>query len=119
MQFQAGELAVSKHTFIKNFRNANLPLPAIHKGWFHELNGNDIPKSISFAFLDGDYYESIMQSLRLIEERLELKAIIVVDDYQSEALPGVAKAVDEWLKNKNHTFHLQASLAVIQLGPRK
>lgn len=114
MQFTTGQLAVSKASLIKNFKQAGLNLPIIHKGWFNALTGADIPKPITFAFLDGDYYESIMQSLLLIENHLAPGAVVIIDDYQSEALPGAAKATDKWLqKYPQYKLNVQASLAII------
>lgn len=113
-QFQAGELAVSKKQFITEFKKANLQLPVIHKGWFNQLEASAVPEPISFAFLDGDYYESIRDSLRLIEPKLAQGALIVVDDYANEALPGAAKAADEWCRQRGLTVRVQRSLGIIR-----
>ena len=113
VQFKAGELRASKQNFITNFRQAGLDLPVIHKGWFHELTESDLPRQIAFAFLDGDFYESIQDSLRLIESKLVPGAVIIVDDYQSEALPGAARAVNEWLETNPAKLRIEASLAII------
>lgn len=112
-QFKAGELAVTKKQFIVNYKKAGLQLPRIHKGWFSDLTEEDVPKKIAFAFLDGDYYESVMTPLRLIWPRLVPGAVIVVDDYANEALPGAAKAVDEWLLAHPAKLTVEHSLAVI------
>lgn len=67
-----------------------------------------------FAFLDGDYYESIKNSLKLIENKLANQSVIVVDYYSNEALPGAAKAVDEWLVHRTgYSLKTEASLAII------
>ncbi len=114
-QFVAGELSASKKEFITNFKKANLRLPIIHKDWFSELSEVEVPRKIAFAFLDGDYYQSIRQSLALIENKLVPGSVVVVDDYQSEALPGARKAVDEWLvANPNHKLRITNSLAIIR-----
>lgn len=113
MQFVKGELNANKKKFILNFHKANLTLPIIHKAWFNELLPADIPKSIAFAFLDGDYYESIKTSLSLIEKRMDPNGIIVVDDYQNEALPGAKKATDEWAKKMNYSVRVEKSLAIL------
>ena len=115
MQFVAGELLATKKQFIKNFRRANVPLPTITKGWFSDLLPEQIPKRISFAYLDGDYYHSILDSLKLIWDRLLPGSIILVDDYANEALPGAAAAVDEWLKNHPATLRVEHSQAIIRL----
>lgn len=112
-QFKPGELTASKKQFITNFKKARLPLPIIHKAWFNDLRSSDIPNAIAFAFLDGDYYESIRVSLRLIESSLVAGAVVIVDDYHSDALPGAKKAVDEWLQNKDYALKVAHSLAVI------
>jgi len=114
-QFQAGELTATKAQLIKHFQQAHLPLPHIHKGWFNALQTKDVPRQIAFAFLDGDYYHSILDPLKLIWDHLEPHAQIVIDDYASEQLPGVKKAVDAWAQH--HRFHLkvEASLAIISL----
>jgi len=115
-QFQAGKLSASKATLIKNFRRAKLPLPIIHKAWFDELTDTDLPSSIAFAFLDGDYYESILVPLRLIWPKLTQGAVIIVDDYHNQALPGAAKAVNEWLLIHKLQIHkVQTSLAIIRI----
>ena len=93
--FTAGELAVSKKQFIRQFQYAGLKLPVMHKGWFRDLTPTDIPEKIACAFLDGDFYESIRDSLRLVLPRMSQGGVIIVDDYAREALPGVARAVHE------------------------
>jgi len=114
-QFKRGELHARKPNLIQHFRQAGLTLPTIHKAWFSDLSGDDIPTQIAFAFLDGDFYESIRDSLRLIEGKLSPGSTIVIDDYQSEALPGAARAVDEWLKNRRAKVRIEASLAIVSL----
>jgi len=115
-QFKAGELSISKTQFITNFKKAGLPLPTIHKAWFSDLTPADLPEKIAFAFLDGDFYESIWQSLALAWPRLVPGATVIIDDYQSETLPGARKAVDAWLKLHPAPYRHQASLAIVHLG---
>lgn len=116
-QFKTGELLATKQQFIANFKKAGLPLPVIHKAWFSDLSANDVPASIGFAFLDGDYYKSVKDSFRLITPCLISQAVIIVDDYANEALPGAAKAVDEWLLGKPYRLEVRASLAILR--PKK
>lgn len=98
-EFQKGELFVSKREVKERFLRAGLKVPVIKKGWFAELTSADLPLEISFAFLDGDFYESIRDSLRLVTPRMVKGGAIFVHDYDNPALPGVAKAVDEWKKS--------------------
>lgn len=93
VDFKRGELRSTKAEFIHNFRRANLPLPIITKKWFHEIEDHELPEKISFAFLDGDYYKSIRASLSLVIPRMQKGGLILIDDYDNPALPGVQEAV--------------------------
>lgn len=113
-QFRAGELLATKKELIRNLKQANVPMPRITKGWFSEITPEQVPQQISFAFLDGDYYDSILDPLRLIWRRLAPGGIVVVDDYANEALPGAAKAVDEWRRAHSvRKFTIEASLGIL------
>ena len=114
-QFKKGELFASKNELIKNFKKQNLQLPVIHKGWFSELTSSDIPQQICFAYLDGDYFHSILDPLKLIWKNLSPGAIVVVDDYQNEQLPGVKKALDVWGQAHSFSLSVQASLAILNV----
>jgi O-methyltransferase len=112
-QYQAGQLNASKSQFVNNFKKAGLAIPLIHKAWFVDLTDKDLPEAVCFAFLDGDFYGSIKASLKLVGPVLSIGGKIVIDDYQSESLPGVKKAVDEWLKVHPMRLRVEQSLAVI------
>lgn len=114
-QFQTGELIATKKQFIMNMKKSGVPVPIIKKGWFADLTAADIPDKIAFAFLDGDYYSSIRDSLRVIEQYLQPGSIIVVDDYSNSMLPGVSRAVDEWLTRHKYSLRVEHSLAVISV----
>lgn len=113
-QFEAGKLSISKKEFSAQFRAANLQPPIIHKGWFGELTAADVPDQIAFAFLDGDFYESIMDSLKLVWPRVQPGGTVLVDDYGHEALPGAERAVQEFFQNKGCTWRTEANIAIIR-----
>lgn len=113
-QFKAGELSASKKKFIKNFKQAGLPLPVITKGWFSDVTPEQVPREIAFAFLDGDYYRSVLDPLKLVWPRLAPGAVVIIDDYANEALPGAAKATDEWLLTHPAQLRVEHSLAIIK-----
>ena len=113
--FQQGELAVTKREVKARFLRAGLPVPIIKKAWFNELIKVDLPEKIAFAFLDGDLYGSIRDSLRLVEGKMSNGGVIMVHDYDNPALPGVVKAVDEWLRGKDVKMKRNKSLAIIYL----
>ncbi len=116
--FKTGELKASKNAVMKRFLHASLTKPIIKKAWFDELDPeNDLPEKIAFALLDGDYYESIKISLHLVTPKMTKEGIIIVHDYRNEALPGAAKAVDEFIsKNPTWRIRIQQGLAIIQQG---
>ena len=104
--FRGGELAVTKREVKQRFLRANLPVPVIKKAWFSELVENDLPEQIAFAFLDGDFYESIKDSIKLVAPKMSDGGVMVVHDYTNLALPGVKRAVDEWMQGKSHQFEV-------------
>ncbi len=97
VDFIEGELMATKSQLKLNFKKANLPLPKVKKAWFSDLKTKDIPKKICFAFLDGDFYESIKSPLALIKDNLQPGAVIIIDDYDNPALPGAKLATDQFL----------------------
>ncbi len=132
--FSEGELFVTKREVVERFKRSGLLVPKVRKGFFEDLepgkigeNGevvkssNDLPDKIIFAFLDGDLYQSIKTSLELVVPRLARDeygaqcGTIIVHDYNNPQLPGVARAVDEWLATQKTAPRLQRreSLAII------
>lgn len=115
--FQAGELLVTKREVIEKFKKMGLKLPKIKKAFFDDLDIiYDIPEKISYAFLDGDLYQSIKTSLNLVSNKMSPGGVIIVHDYNNPELPGSVRAVDEWLKAhqaKVASFRVAETLAII------
>ena len=97
---------MTKREVKERFLRAGLPVPVIKKAWFKDLTSNDLPERIAFAFLDGDFYESIRDSLRLVGPRMAKSGVIVVHDYTNPALPGVKRAVDEWMNSVGDDYRM-------------
>ena len=115
--FKAGQLAVSKKQFVREFKHAGVRLPIIHRGWFENLSERDLPASIAFAFLDGDFYESIMSSLKLVWPRTSPGGVILIDDYGREALPGVERAVQQFFRNQTMpAIRVSHHIAILKRG---
>jgi O-methyltransferase len=85
---------------MRSFKRFNLRLPKINKGWFAKMDDKDYPAKISFAFFDGDFYQSIMDSFNKVYHKLSRGATICVHDYGWEILPGVKKACIDFLRDK-------------------
>ena len=111
--FQAGALAVTKHEVTTKLRRAGLKHVIVKKAWFSDLTPADLPDHIAFAFLDGDLYDSIKTSLRLVAPRLVPGARLVVHDYNNPELPGATRAVDEFLRSHPRTLTVRHSLAIM------
>lgn len=114
INFQSGALAVTKREVKQRFLRANLPVPHIKKAWFADLTDEDLPENISFAFLDGDLYQSIKDSFNKIEDKMDPKGIILVHDYHNPELPGVTQAVDEWRAKSKYQLAVKSSLAILR-----
>ncbi|MBQ1372698.1 hypothetical protein IIY67_00555, partial [Candidatus Saccharibacteria bacterium] len=87
----------------------------IKQAWFDELDpASDLPAKICFALLDGDFYASIRASLALVAPKMVDGGVITVHDYRNPALPGSAKAVNEFLaQHPEFTLRIVSGLAVI------
>ena len=114
--FKEGELYASKREVKERFLRAGMKVPVIKKAWFSDLTEADLPEKIALAFIDGDFYESIRDSLKLVGPWMVPSGLILVHDYTNEALPGVEKAVDEWNRNKNYKIKRFESLAIIKIN---
>ncbi|MEK7152433.1 MAG: TylF/MycF/NovP-related O-methyltransferase [Patescibacteria group bacterium] len=116
VDFEEGKLYASKKEFLQQFRAAGLKPPMIHKGWFSELADREVPQQIAFAFLDGDFYDSIISSLRLVWPRMSNGGKILIDDYTRETLPGVERAVRDFLQNKQaRSLRTEQNIAIIEV----
>jgi O-methyltransferase len=98
-----GEMKVLSQQFVDNFKIDGIRLPVINEGWFNEINPEQLPNKISFAHLDGDLYESTLQPLHLIYNRMVSGGVILIDDYEAVDWPGVKTAVIEFFTDKPET----------------
>ena len=94
--FNEGGPATSYSSFVNTFQQEEMSLPIIHKGYFNEIPESNIPSNISFAFLDGDLYGSIIDSLNIVYPRLSLNGKVIIDDYSNPMTPGVKKACSDF-----------------------
>ncbi len=95
--FDAGDLRASTAEIEANFRRCGLRVPYVHEGWFQDTLPTALPHPIAFAYLDSDFYASIMVSLEHVYPRLAPHAVVLIDDYgagdhtapAAHGLPGV------------------------------
>ena len=98
--WRAGTLKSTEEILISNFQQNNLPTPIIHKDWFKNVPEDKIPEKISFAFLDGDFYDSIYDSLSKIFDKVTDGGYICFHDYDRNDLPGVRAAIEDLFREK-------------------
>jgi O-methyltransferase len=108
-------LKTSEEILIQNFKQNNLPIPIIHKDWFKDIPDYKIPEKICFAFLDGDFYDSIFDSLNKIYDKMVHGGKIFFHDYQRNDLPGVEAAIIDFCnlrKIENNTVKVAEQLGM-------
>ncbi|SDN00430.1 O-methyltransferase [Lentzea albidocapillata subsp. violacea] len=99
-----GDCLASIDQLKMNFDAWELPQPEVHQGWFEQTLPDGCPPEICFAYLDGDFYDSITTSLTHVYPKLAPGGVILVDDYCDldanprawDGLPGVKKACDDY-----------------------
>jgi len=104
--WRAGTLKTTEDVLINNFLQNNLPIPYIHKDWFKNIPHYKLPEKIAFAFLDGDFYDSIYDSLEKIFDKVSDGGHILFHDYERNDLPGVRGAIEDFLKVKNLPYNV-------------
>jgi O-methyltransferase len=95
-----GDLSTSESVFLNNFALRSLEPPIVHCGWFHDTLPDELPRKICFVHIDSDFYTSVIEGLEAVYPRLADNAIVVIDDYDWEGLPGVKIAVNDFLQDK-------------------
>jgi len=104
MEAYEGTMSCPKDMVLARLKAISFPPEryVIHKGFFEQLinKDNNLPKEISFAYVDFDFYEPTKLTLNFLHSRTTIGAIIIVDDYDFFTT-GVKAAVDEFVKEKN------------------
>lgn len=97
---EKGAAAVTEEAFKKTFTDAGVELPVINKGFFGDIPDDRYPEKICFAFFDGDFYGSIMDSFKKVFNKMVPGGIILIHDYEYAPFPGVKKACDDFLAGR-------------------
>lgn len=91
-------LAVSRADVEQNFARFGLLDDQVRflEGWFKDTLPNAPVDRLSLMRLDGDYYESTMDALTALYDKLSPGGYVVIDDYGEQDWTYCAKAVDEF-----------------------
>jgi O-methyltransferase len=100
-------LKTTEQVLVNNFQKNGLVPPLITKGWFKDVPEDKLPNKIAFAFLDGDFYDSIYDSLSKIYDRMSDGGIIMFHDFKRSDLPGVDAAIRQFFSEKNIEYNLE------------
>lgn len=106
LTFRPGGLAVNRAALLQTFKLAGLATPIIVEGWFRDVKNEQIPERIAFAHIDGDFYTSILEALRLVYPRISPGGVCFIDDYGYARLKGVKSAVDTFMSAKPETINV-------------
>ena len=94
------ELAVSLEQVKRNFQKYGLLDNQVKflKGWFKDTLPNAPIEKIAVLRLDGDMYESTMDALRALYDKVSNGGYIIVDDYH--VVEGCKKAIHDFLNDR-------------------
>ena len=95
-----GASSVTEEMFKKTFQDEHVPWPVMNKGFFGDIPDDKYPDQICFAFFDGDFYGSIIDSFKKVYHKMQPGGIILVHDYKWENFPGVHRACEDFLADK-------------------
>lgn len=101
-----GQFKVDVELLKLNFTQNDLPLPIITKTWFKDIREEQLPNKICFAFLDGDFYESIYDSLNKIYDKVSPGGYICFHDFEKWDLLGVKSAIDDFFNERNLIYEI-------------
>ncbi len=118
-----GKMSHAETKVIKELNSIKFDLKKtiINKGFFNKENLDlfKFPKTVSFAYIDFDYYQPTIDVLQSLENKLSIGSIMIVDDYDFFST-GAKTAVDEWIELNKSSFQINfiktncASFAIIK-----
>jgi O-methyltransferase len=97
-----GDVRASHRDVLDLHESLGLKPPVIHPGWFEETLG-ELPDQIAFAYIDADFYQSMVSALSSVLPRLVPGGTVIMDDYADleknprawPELAGVKRAWDD------------------------
>jgi len=103
-----GHFAVSLDDVKRNFDAYGLLDDRVRflKGWFKDTLPQAPIKNLAIMRLDGDYYESTMDGLNSLYDKLSVGGFAIVDDYGEDTWTYCRRAVDEFRDKRSITDEL-------------
>jgi O-methyltransferase len=105
---QYDRFAASLETVQENFRALSLLDERVRflKGWFKDTLPSAPIGRIAVMRLDGDYYESTIDVLTALYDKLSVGGFVIIDDYAEDAWTYCRRAVDEFRASRGVTEEL-------------
>lgn len=94
-----GDFSDTSFQLVEQFLN-NCDNVEFHPGFFPSTADNLKDKKFCFVHIDVDIYESAKSCLDFFYDKLVTGGIMVFDDYYWRGCPGINKAVEEFLNDK-------------------
>jgi O-methyltransferase len=108
MEKYTGSMASPMYMLINSIKSVNFPKHRtnIIPGFIDKTLKNDkLPTSVSFAYVDFDFYEPIKLALNFLDSVLEINGIVLIDDYDFFSA-GAKTAVDEFYSINKNSYEL-------------
>ncbi len=99
------QFAASLEEVQANFRSFGLLDGQVRmlKGWFKDTLPNAPIERLAIMRLDGDYYESTMDALINLYDKLSVGGYVIIDDYGEDTWTYCRQAVDDFRSSRNVT----------------
>lgn len=107
MKEYGGTMAFGQEVAKKKLAQINFPQDRLRMvpGFIEEtIKNEDLPETVTFAYVDFDLYKPIKVALSYLKRTLSPGGIIIVDDYDFFST-GAKKAVDEFIEENKDDFH--------------
>jgi hypothetical protein len=102
VQRHSKKLAVSYESVRSNFEAYGLLDERVRflKGWFKDTLPDAPIRQLALLRLDGDYYESTMDALTSLYDKLSVGGFVIVDDYGEDDWTHCRQAIDEFRERR-------------------
>lgn len=104
--YTARDLAIPLETVRKNYQKYDLLDDQVRflPGWFRDTLHTAPIEKLAVLRLDGDLYESTMQTLRALYPKVSVGGFVIIDDY---SLPPCRQAVTDYLSEHKISVDIQ------------
>ena len=101
-----GLMSVPRKEVIETLERLEIPESSyvIHEGFIKNTlqNSTRLPEKVTFAYIDFDFYEGILDALIFVENKSIIGTEVIVDDYNFFS-SGSKKAADYFVESRTHT----------------